>query len=185
MAALDRNSTRVCLSVCLIGAECTGKTTLAARLANRFGAPWVPEYAREYALRVGRPLTFDDVAPIAAGQIALEDSVDPLSMLVILDTDLISAVVYSRHHYGDCPKWVVREAQARRADLYLFTNVDVPWTADDVRDSGARREALHAEFALALAAFEARVAVIRGDWESRFAAAVAAIKVALSFRKAP
>ncbi|MDP9360354.1 MAG: ATP-binding protein, partial [Acidobacteriota bacterium] len=162
MAALDRNSTRVCL----IGAECTGKTTLAARLAGRFAAPWVPEYVREYAERVGRPLTFDDVDQIAVGQIAIEDAVDASSMLVILDTDLISTVVYSRHHYGDCPEWVVAEAQARRADLYLFTDIDMPWTADDVRDSGARREALHAEFALALAAFEARVAVIRGDWES-------------------
>jgi nicotinamide riboside kinase len=68
--------TRVCLTVCLIGPECTGKTTLAERLALRFHAPWVPEYAREYALRVGRLLTFDDVEPIARGQMALEDALN-------------------------------------------------------------------------------------------------------------
>lgn len=180
MAALGGNSTRLCLTVCLIGAECTGKTKLAAQLAARFGAPWVPEYAREYAQRVGRPLTFDDVGLIAEGQITIEDAA-ARGALLIRDTDLISTVVYSRHHYGDCPEWVEREAQARRADLYLFTDVDVPWTADDVRDSGARREALHAEFAAALVAFGARVVMISGGWEARFAAAEDAI---LSFRAA-
>lgn len=158
----------------MIGAECTGKTTLAALLASRFDASVVPEFAREYAQRVGRPLTFEDVVPIAEGQVALEDAA-ATDGLLILDTDLISTVVYSRHHYGDCPEWIVRAAHARRPDLYLFTGIDVPWTADGVRDSGARREALHAEFAATLAAFEARVVNIGGDWEARFAGAVEAI----------
>ena len=176
MAALGRNSTRVCLT----GAECTGKTTLAARLAHHVASPWVPEFAREYALSTGRPLMFDDVGAIARGQMALEDAV-ATDGLLILDTDLISTVVYSRHHYGGCPEWVVAEAQARLADLYLLMDIDVPWTADDVRDSGVRRQALHTEFAATLAAFDARVVMISGDWEARFAAAFAAIS-ALSFR---
>ena len=179
MAALSRNSTRICL----IGAECTGKTTLAARLADRFIAPWVPEHARQYAVSIGRPLMFDDVGPIARGQMALEDGM-ATDGLLILDTDLISTVVYSRHHYGRCPEWVVAEAQTRLADLYLLTDIDVPWTADEVRDSGARREALHAEFAVALAALEARVVIVSGSREARFAAAKAAINAALSLRKA-
>jgi nicotinamide riboside kinase len=37
--------------VCLIGAECTGKTRLAEDLARHFAAVCVPEYAREYAVR--------------------------------------------------------------------------------------------------------------------------------------
>ena len=31
------------------GSECTGKTTLAARLAERYRTAWVPEFARAYA----------------------------------------------------------------------------------------------------------------------------------------
>lgn len=34
--------------VVLVGAESTGKTTLAARLAAHLGVAWVPEYGREY-----------------------------------------------------------------------------------------------------------------------------------------
>ena len=40
--------------VCLLGAESTGKTTLAAALAERFGTVWNPEYGRPYT-QIGRP----------------------------------------------------------------------------------------------------------------------------------
>jgi len=180
-----------CLTVCLIGPECTGKTTLAERLAVHYGAPWVPEFAREYALRVGRLLTFDDVEPIARGQMASEDTWErgrparlgqepagatpSLPGLVILDTDLISTVVYSLHYYGQCPEWIGREGRARIADLYLLTDIDIPWAADGVRDSAAARALLHGQFATMLGALGANFVTIRGDWERRFADAVAAI----------
>jgi HTH-type transcriptional regulator, transcriptional repressor of NAD biosynthesis genes len=170
------------LTVCLIGPECTGKTTLAQRLAVRFGVPWVREFAREYALRAGRMLTFEDVEPIARGQMALEDAAAN-DGLIILDTDLISTVVYSGYYYDQCPLWIGREAKARKADLYLLTDIDVPWTADDVRDSAATRAALHREFSVTLAAFGARFVVIRGDRDVRFAAAVKAIDHAKARRR--
>lgn len=159
--------------VCLIGPECTGKTTLAEQLADYFGVPWVAEYAREYALEVARPLTAADVAPIARGQMALEDATPPGS-LTILDTDLISTVVYATYYYGSCPEWIEAKARTRKADLYLLTG-DVPWTGDEVRDSEESREALHRLFAATLATYGADVVPIRGDRETRFASAVAAI----------
>jgi NadR type nicotinamide-nucleotide adenylyltransferase len=157
--------------VCLIGPECTGKTTLAERLAAHFDAPWVPEFAREYALRVGRALTVDDVIPIAMGETALLDAAVSDGLL-ILDTDLISTVVYSRYYYGSCPDWIEAEALARRADLYLLMGVDVPWTDDAVRDSADSRVGLHGQFVSALAEFGANIVTISGSWEERFASAV-------------
>lgn len=37
--------------ICLVGAESTGKTTLAQMLAERYQTVWVPEYGREYSER--------------------------------------------------------------------------------------------------------------------------------------
>jgi NadR type nicotinamide-nucleotide adenylyltransferase len=159
--------------VCLIGPECTGKTTLAERLAAHFNAPWVPEFAREYAQRVARPLTADDVEPIARGQMAIEDAFPGFA---ILDTDLISTVVYSRHYYGQCPSWIESAARTRKADLYLLTAIDVPFLADDLRDSAAPSEILYNEFAATLAEYEANVVSITGTWEERFAAAIQAAR---------
>jgi NadR type nicotinamide-nucleotide adenylyltransferase len=171
--------------VCLIGPECTGKTTLAARLADHFGVAWIPEFAREYAQQVGRSLTVDDVEPIARGQIALEDAArqPTTGNLLILDTDLISTVVYATHYYGSCAEWIETAARERKADLYLLTDVDVPWTIDDVRDSAAPRETLHRVFATTLATYGADFVAIRGDQETRFAAAVAAIAARLHVRR--
>jgi NadR type nicotinamide-nucleotide adenylyltransferase len=173
---------RVGLTVCLIGPECTGKTTLARQLAAHFGVPWVPEFVREYAERVRRPLTVDDVEPIAMGELGLLDAASSDGLL-FLDTDLVSTMVYSRHYYGGCPEWIVAEAVVRRADLYLLTGIDVPWSGDDVRDSADAREVLHRAFASALDAIEARVVEISGPAESRFAAAVKEIDHAKTFAR--
>jgi NadR type nicotinamide-nucleotide adenylyltransferase len=162
--------------VCLIGPECTGKTTLAERLSVELSAPWVPEFARAYAERVRRPLTVDDVAPIALGQIALDDAAVNDGLL-ILDTDLMSTVVYSRHYYGACPEWIEREAEARMADLYLLASIDgVPWTDDAVRDPAAARVEFVSEFESTLRSHGANVASLAGSWDERFATAADAIR---------
>ena len=89
--------------IVVTGSESTGKTTLASELSSHFGALWVPEQARVYAERVGRPLTEEDVAPIASEQIAAEDAalIDAGRRKIgwmFLDTDLLSTVVYARHY---------------------------------------------------------------------------------------
>lgn len=169
MAKVDR--------VCLTGAESTGKSQLAQLLAGRFVAPVVPEFAREYALRVARTLHFSDVAPIARGQIANENRVLRSARgLVILDTDLVSTVVYSRYYWGTCPAWIERDARARLAGLYLLMDVDVQWIPDPARDADADRNRLNALFAETLEELGARYASISGSWEERERLAAEAIE---------
>lgn len=163
--------------VCLTGAESTGKSRLALELGRALSAPVVPEFAREYAERAARELTYLDVGPIARGQMEMEDRLTlSASALLIFDTDLVSTVVYSRHHYGSCPEWVAEAAKARSADLYLLLDIDVPWIADAVRDSGDTRAELHERFRDALEEIGAAYEVIRGTWKSRFEGAVGAIR---------
>jgi NadR type nicotinamide-nucleotide adenylyltransferase len=160
--------------ICFIGPECTGKTELALRLARELGAPCVAEYAREYAEGCGHVLSATDVEEIARGQMAREDAVRDVERIV-LDTDLISTVVYARHYYGDCPQWIVDEARARLADLYLLMDTDLDWQSDGVRDRGGEeREELFDDFRCALEAFDARFVVISGLGEARWEAVLAA-----------
>jgi HTH-type transcriptional repressor of NAD biosynthesis genes len=160
--------------ICLIGPHSTGKSTLAEALASHFETEWVPEFAREYALRAaGRELTYDDVSPIGEGQLAGELRARPRNGLLILDTDLLSTAVYSRHYYGRCPLWIEQTARERAADLYLLMNVDTPFVDDPARDSADAREALFLRFRDALIAQKARVEVVRGGWKARQAAAIA------------
>ena len=158
----------------MIGPECTGKTTLAQRLAKHYDTGWVREFAREYAEARNNELTYEDVEPIARGEIANLGS--GIWDLVFEDTDLISTVVYARWYYDRCPQWIVDEARARRADLYLLLDTDVPWFPDPARDSpGDAREDLFDRFRAALDEFETQWVIISGDWEERFSIAVARI----------
>ena len=160
------------LRICLTGAESTGKTELAKALSKHFSAPMVPEFSRQYAERAARELSFMDVMPIAKGQMEAEERVSADSQLVILDTDVVSTVCYSRHHFGASPVILDAIAKKRLADLYLLLDIDVPWVADPVRDSGDTRGALHERFCDVLDEFGANVRTIRGNWEERLRQAI-------------
>jgi NadR type nicotinamide-nucleotide adenylyltransferase len=166
--------------VCLIGPECTGKTTIAARLAERCKTVWVPEYAREYAQRVARPLTADDADPIARGQLAAEDRAIAEARrtgarLLILDTDLVSTYIYARHYYSAAPPWLEAILSTRLADHYVLLSPDTPLIADSVRDVLADRNAIHTAMATTLDALGVHYTRVGGGWEGRSVGAVRAI----------
>ncbi len=192
MAPLARVGARAVspLAVVITGSECTGKTTLAASLAARFGCPWSPEFAREYVDRKRSVLDASDVEPIARGQLAGERAAERRAAeagarLVIRDTDLFSTAVYSRHYYGACPPWIAEAAAERAGDLYLLLAPDVAWVPDGLqrdRPDDAARAQLHRLFRDALAVAGARVVEVVGSWSEREKRAAAAIVEALDTR---
>ena len=165
------------IKVVLTGSESTGKTELAHRLGDHFGAPVAEEYVRDYAAERGGTLGFEDHGPIARGQIAAEDgAIAAAKDLVVLDTDLVSTVVYCEHYFGHCPAWIEKEARARAGDLYLLLKPDIPWVADSVRDRGHRREEMHDLFKAKLEEMQLRFVDIGGERDERFSLAVRAIE---------
>ena len=176
MATLEGIPRRVVLT----GSESTGKTTLAADLARHYNVLWVPEYARSYAAWKLAPLDAGDVTPIALGQIAAQDAALMRAQgLLLLDTDLLSTAVYAEHYYGHCPPWVTQAVLARRADLYLLCDIDVPWTADPQRDRPDDREVMQRLFRDALGSRGFPVVEVSGAWRERFLAARTAIDTML------
>lgn len=188
MRELERDADAALLRVVLTGSESTGKTILAHELATRYGAELVPEFSREYALARNNLLGPDDVAPIARGQMALEDEAVAAARahrapLVIQDTDLLSTMVYAAHYYGACPAWIADAARVRRPDLYLLLDIDVPWIADGVRDQEHARAEIQQRFRDAVAASGTPFVTIGGDWTARREPAVTAIDRRLATRR--
>jgi len=122
--------------VALVGAECTGKTTLAQALAEAFQTVWVPEYARAYLAGRAQPCTPDDMRVIAREQAALEDNqARQANRLLICDTDLLTTQLWHEHYFGGAPPGLRDLARQRAADLTLLCDLEVPWVADGLRDA--------------------------------------------------
>lgn len=173
--------------VCVTGPESTGKTTLAQRIADRLHTEWVPEASRVYAERKASALDSSDVAPIAREHIRLADAAAERARaagqtVLVLDTDLLSTVVYARHYYNMVPPWVERVERSRRADLYLLCDIDVPWIADGIRDRPQNRDEMFELFHHALIRRKARFVIVRGGWDERWAIAEQALSALIVAR---
>jgi NadR type nicotinamide-nucleotide adenylyltransferase len=121
--------------VVIIGPESTGKSTLAKNLADNFGCLWVPEFARKYLDRLGRPYAYDDLLEIAQGQVKLEDDLSQKSKeLLVCDTDLNVIKIWSEYKYGKVHPWIENQIKTRHYDLYLLTDIDIPWQDDPIRE---------------------------------------------------
>jgi len=94
----------------------------------------VPEYARTLQEARGGDVRADDMERIARGQAASEDALARnANRVLVADTDPLATLVWSDVLFGAVPPAVRELADSRVADLYLLTDVDVPWVADPVR----------------------------------------------------
>ena len=164
--------------IVILGPESTGKSTLCAALATHFNTTWCPEYARQFLNENGTDYSYDDLLTIAKGQLAGEDAfVEKANNLLIIDTDMYVMKVWCEYVFGKCHQFILDEIIARKYDLYLLCNIDLPWTKDELReypDEGPRKELFHI-YQDILINQSVPWALISGEDEARFASAKAAI----------
>lgn len=162
--------------VAIVGAESTGKTTLAARLAEHYKTVWVPEYAREYLDNKNAHCEPADIPNIARGQLESESRLARNSYRVMFcDTDLMTTTVWSDHYFGHCDEWVRRAADRQNYDLCLLTDIDVPWVADPQREYPHMRDYFHDRFRRELESRRRRFIIINGSFDERFEKAARAV----------
>lgn len=174
-----RRAMRV-LRVVVFGPESTGKTRLAEKLAAHFGEPCVPEYARQFWDEHGG-ITLEDIPHIAERQAQLEDAASARAKrAAICDTEALTTVLWSDLLYGGCPPPVrfAAERRARKYDLYLLMNTDVPFAPDPQRvfpDEAGRTRCMTL-WREALVFRNLPFVEIRGDWPVREKIAIAAVE---------
>ena len=169
--------------VCVFGPESTGKTTLARDLARHFGTVWVSEFARGLLDHKAGRCDPADIPVIARGQVAAEDAIARQADRVLFcDTDPLTTTIWSDVLFGDCPAWVRAEADRRTYDLYLLTDVDVPWVDDAQRYLPDRRREFFDRCEAELRKRGRRYVTVRGTWDERRTTAVAAVESLLAAR---
>jgi NadR type nicotinamide-nucleotide adenylyltransferase len=161
--------------VALLGAECTGKSTLAQALAHELGAGLVGEYLREWCKTHGRTPQQHEQAHIAAEQAARIAEAARTHELVICDTTPLLTALFSQHYFGDDSLLADALDFQRRCDLTLVCAPDLPWQADGfLRDGPEVRAALDERLCRALRDADLPWVDVVGDAADRLRTGIAA-----------
>lgn len=167
--------------IALLGAECTGKSSLTAELARRLAdlrAATVAEYLREWCLQAGRTPTLDEQTLIAAEQQRRIAGAAQHHGLVVADTTALQTAFYSLHYFADRAGLAAAVEIQRGFDLTLLCSPSgVAWQADGcLRDSPEVREATHRKLHALLREQGLPFTVLVGPLRERAALAEALIR---------
>jgi NadR type nicotinamide-nucleotide adenylyltransferase len=169
--------------VCVLGAESTGKTTLAQALAERLRTPWVPEYGRPFT-ELERPTreavwSTADFMHIARVQGWLEEFLaGQADRVLVCDTDVFVTARFHEVYLGEPPPAALEQAaRLRRYDLYVVCDVATPFRQDrtSTRREGEHRRWMHEQYLEYARGSGARCVLVGGDRDERLEQAAAAV----------
>lgn len=130
------------LVIAILGAESTGKTTLAAGLAAALTArgiarvTWVPEVLRDWCQQNGRTPRREEQRAILEAQDKRIAEAAAGHAVVVCDTTALMTAVYSRVIFGDRSLEAGAVQSHRAVSLSLLTALDLPWVADGHQRDG-------------------------------------------------
>ncbi len=174
--------------IAIVGAESTGKTTLAAALAERLRneragrVAWVPEVLREWCDATGRTPQAHEQAAILRAQHERIAEAAATHDWVVCDTTALMTAVYSTLVFGDDSLQArAAELHARTAALTLLTALDLPWVPDGhQRDGPQVREPVDRLLRTLLARHRIGFSVVGGAGEARVQHALGAVRPLLA-----
>ena len=171
--------------VAIVGAESTGKTTLAKALAAHYRTSVAWEYGRlysegkldqDYAVWLS-----EEFLHIAIAQAMLEDQLARrANKVLICDTDPFATSIWHQRYMGNSSEAVELVAQSRFYDLTLLTGDEIPFAQDGTRDGEHIRHQMHGWFIDKLQRLNRPYLIVSGYAETRLLSAIEAIDRLLS-----
>lgn len=134
----------------LLGAESTGKSTLARELGEVLPGCVVGEALRDFVHKHGRTPQVNEQQALLHEQAAREDEVaaECTHTWLIADPAPLMTAIYSLEYFDDGSLVSLGIALARNYDLLVWCGTDIPWTPDPgQRDGGDRRSSTDATIA--------------------------------------
>jgi NadR type nicotinamide-nucleotide adenylyltransferase len=123
------------IKIALTGPECSGKTTLANKLAKELNDLLLPEFARDF-LSQKKSYTFEDLDTIAAGQRQLELEAEQKGhKIIVCDTDLLVVKIWSEVKFGKVSSLVEHLYQTATYDLTFLCKPIYDWEYDPLREA--------------------------------------------------
>lgn len=166
--------------VAILGGESTGKSTLAALLAEHLGTIHAAEYGRElWEHKAGR-LVHEDMLHIAQVQVAREERLAlEAHRMLICDTTPLTTLLYAQAMFGRTDPELEALAE-RRYDEVLLCAPDAPFVQDGTRRDEAFRQWQHEWYVRELDARHIPYRLLSGSWHERTAMALAMFGVPIA-----
>jgi nicotinamide riboside kinase len=171
--------------IALLGAESTGKTTLARALYKTLQAQGhhvalVDEVLREFCVHSGRTPRHDEQAGIACMQSQRIAEAARSHELVVADTTSMMVAVYNQLLFNDPSLLADAVSEQARHRVTLLMALDLPWVPDPgIRDGAHVREPVDTLLRDALRDGGVGYSVIANRGEQRLAHALRAVQAAL------
>lgn len=162
--------------ICLLGAESSGKTTLAEALASSYGTAWVPEYGRERWMEKDGKLHLSDMLQIGQRQVSLElRKARDASRWLFCDTSPLTTAFYSEAMFGQVDEQLLRLA-SRPYDRIWLCAPDFAFVQDGTRRDLAFRDRQHAWYLAELERRGLPYELLAGSLGQRLARAAALLE---------
>ncbi len=187
---MTKQSAQGAALVALVGAESTGKTTLARALSQALSASssglrvaWVPEVLRQWCDHKGRTPLQHEQAAIAIEQHARIEAAAAQHDLVVCDTTGLMTAVYSGLVFGDHGLDHCAARWHQQVNLTLLTALDLPWVADGHQRDGPQVQApVDQALRSLLLTNNLPFSVVGGQGQKRLQRAVTAVHAMLTTR---
>ena len=174
------------IKIVVIGPESTGKSSLCEELAQHYQTEWCPEFAREWLLTNNKQYDYNDLLTIAKGQVALEDEYgesllhsnsEKNKLPLFIDTDMYVMKVWCEFVFSQCHSFILDQIAARKYELYLLCNTDLPWVKDELREYPdlETRQHLYHMYRDIMVNQSTKWVDISGDYNERLQKAIAAV----------
>ncbi|WP_426172654.1 AAA family ATPase [Massilia sp. TWR1-2-2] len=163
--------------VAILGAESSGKSTLAASLAVHYHTMWVPEYLREFVDKHARVPYESDQFRIAQVQMEREHAAAALADgWLFCDTTPFMTAIYSGVYWGRVDPLLGALDRLHDYAVTLVTAPDGPWVPDGLqRESAAVRQSVHEAVIDKLERRSIAYTLVTGSLEQRLPQAVLAL----------
>ncbi len=165
------------MKIALLGAECTGKSTLAKALLQHIpGSVQVAEYLRQWCDEQHRTPQQHEQAFIAGMQQCRIEAAAETASIVIADTTPLMTAVYSDCIFGDDSLYPAALEYQRSFGIHLVMGLDTTWQADGLqRDGLLMRQAVDTQLRSRLNAAKLPYHVVYGENSVRAGHALDAI----------
>lgn len=129
--------------IAIVGAESTGKTTLAENLANHFDTVFVTEAARRIVLTTAS-CTWNDLFTVASTHAAdIRNAIPQASRFLFVDTEMYTTQVFGHYLFGRMPEFDETVTAANTFDTYILLEADIPFVQDGTRLEDADRQQMN------------------------------------------